>query len=127
MASWGVIHHRRFGDMSARNVIKVKPGEFESLGKKLERLFANLSPGEAEVFSFLMEAVAIGAGQAPPPAWITPHFRYKPRGAKALVVGGSDGLTILINAHGKITIVPPIGPLPMDRHTDVLGAIPIQG
>ena len=113
--------------MAARNVIKVKPREFESLGKKLERLFSTLPPGEAAVFSFLMEAVAIGAGQAPPPSWITPRFRYKPRGAKALVVGGSDGLTILINSHGKITVVPPIGPLPMDRHTDALGAIPIQG
>ena len=74
-----------------------------------------------------MEAVAAGARQAPPPSWITPRFRYKPRGAKALVAGGADGLTILINSHGKITVVPPIGPLPMDRHTDVLAAIPIRG
>ncbi|HYM13909.1 MAG TPA: hypothetical protein VEU62_24435 [Bryobacterales bacterium] len=112
--------------MAKKLRVKVARADFEKLGQKLERLYSTLSSGEAHVFEFLMEGAAAGAGQWPPPAWITPRFRYKPRGAQMLVAGGADGLTILINSHGKITVVPPIGPLPFDRHADALGAIPIR-
>ena len=111
--------------MAALERVQVTPKAFEALGQKLERLHSTLSSDEANIFEFLMESAAAGAGQWPPPSRIHPKFRYKPRGAKALVAGGADGLTILINAHGKITVVPPEGPLPTDR--SALGAIPIQG
>jgi len=111
--------------MAGGNRVKVTRKELESLGRKLEKLHSTLSSGEAAAFEFLVESAVAAAGFAPPPPWITPRFRYKPRGAKMLVAGGADGLTILINSHGKITVVPPIGPLPTERF-GALGAIPIR-
>ena len=111
--------------MPAAEKTRVTPADFSSLGEKLQRLRATLSAGEAKVFEYLMESAGAGAGQLPPPSWFRLRFKYKPRGAKMLVAGGVDGLTILINSHGKITVVPPEGPLPTDR-TGV-GAIPING
>lgn len=107
--------------------IKVAAEDFQSLGQKLEALYSTLSEGEAHVFGCLMESAASGAGQIPPPAWITPHFKYKPRGGAHLIAGGADGLTVLLTGRGKLIVVKPGDPLPEGRHTDVLGAIPIRG
>jgi len=111
--------------MPARDKIRVSPADFASLGEKLQRMRKTLSAGEANVFEYLMESAGAAAGQWPPPSWFRLRFKYKPRGAKMLVAGGADGLTILINSHGKITVVPPEGPLPTDRTG--AGAIPING
>ena len=111
--------------MANESQIQLDKSDFSGLGKKLEALHASLPPAEQALFEYLMEAAAAGAGQAPPPPWMHPKFKYKPRGAKALVVGGSDGLTVLINSHGQITVVHPEGPLPTDRTS--AGAIPFQG
>jgi hypothetical protein len=43
-----------------------------------------------------------------------------------LVVGGSDGLTILISGRGHITKVPPEGPLPNERG-GYAGALVVNG
>ena len=113
-----------------RTRVKLNTADFESLGQKLERLHSSLSTPERQVFEFLLESAADAAGQSPPPPWMKSRFRFKPRhprGAKMLVAGGSDGLTILITRSGKIVVVPPEGPLPTDRDADVLGAIPING
>jgi hypothetical protein len=112
--------------MTNEKRVKVDGRDFESLGLKLQRLHSTLSTNEAYIFEYLMEEAAAGAGQWPQPPWIKPRLKYKPRGARMLVAGGADGLTILINSHGKITVVPPQGPLPTDRG-DALGAIPIRG
>lgn len=107
--------------------IKVTAEDFQSLGQKLEALHSTLSEGEAHVFGFLMESASAGAGQIPAPAWITPYFKYKPRGARQLVTGGADGLTVLLTGRGKLIVVKPEGPLPVERPADVLAAIPIRG
>ncbi|HLW64323.1 MAG TPA: hypothetical protein VKS79_03320 [Gemmataceae bacterium] len=109
--------------------VKVKSADFESLGKKLEAFHSKLTEGEANIFEFLIENAAAAASLTPPPKWFTvrPHFKFKPRGAKHLVSGGADGLTILITGRGKIIVVPPEGPLPTEVPTDVLGAVRIQG
>jgi hypothetical protein len=112
--------------MHTNNQIKVSAKDFESLGQKLEQLHASLSPAEAHVFEFFIENAAAAAGQFPPPPWFRPHFRYKPRGGAGLVAGGVDGFTILIKSNGKIIVVPPIGPLSLDR-SGLLAAIPISG
>jgi hypothetical protein len=109
------------------DMVMVNPHDFDSLGEKLQKLHASLTPNEANIFEWLMEAAGAGAGQAPPPPWLqAPHFKYKPRGAKMLVVGGSDGLTILISGRGHVTKVPPEGPLPTDRGGYV-GALVVNG
>lgn len=110
--------------MAKKDQVVLKEGDIKGLSEKLQGLYRSLPPGQAQLFEYLMEAAGLGAGQWPPPPWVQPKFKYKPRGAKVLVFGGADGLTILMNSHGKITVVPPIGPLPMDR-TGM--AIPIPG
>jgi hypothetical protein len=111
--------------------VEVKRADFESLGTKLEKLYSQLSQGEASIFEFLMEnAVSAARQDHPPPKFVTnnlkPRFRFKPRGGAHLVAGGSDGLTIVITGRGKMIVVPPKGPLPTERIVDVLGAIRID-
>ena len=107
--------------------IKVAAEDFQSLGKKLEALHSTLPDAEAHIFEFLMESASAGAGQIPAPSWITPHFKYRPRGGSHLVAGGPDGLTVVLTGRGRLIVVKPEGPLPVERHADVLAAIPIRG
>ena len=108
------------------DVDRVEAADFESLGRKLEQLHATLSPSEAHVFAFLMESAAAGAAQFPPPPWLVPRFTYRPRGARHLITGGNEGLTVVITGRGKIIIVHG-DPLPTEFPNDALGAIPIRG
>ena len=109
--------------------VTLKRTDFESLGKKLQQLHSTLPKGEARFFEFLMESAAEAACQKPPPPWIASRFRPKPHGAKTgiVVVGGADGLTVLVGRYGNFTVIEPEGPLPMERKTEILGAIPIRG
>jgi hypothetical protein len=107
-------------------LVQVNAKDFASLSEKLQKLHGSLSANEANIFEWLIEAAAMGGGQAPPPPWIVQHFKYKPRGAKSLVIGGSDGITVLISGRGHITVVPPEGPLPTERG-GYAGALVVSG
>jgi hypothetical protein len=51
---------------------------------------------------------------------------YRPRGAKELVVGGADGLTVLFGRSG-FTIWRPEGPLPLDHTGETFGGAVVLG
>jgi hypothetical protein len=122
------------GGKKSKDRVEVKPGDFESLGKKLEGL--KLSQGEAHILEFLLENAASAARQVPPPKWlkdrlklqIKRNYKYRPRGAKHLVASGgagADGLTILVTGRGKIVVVRPEGPLPTELPEGVLDPMSI--
>lgn len=109
--------------MEPQETVSVTRADFISVGKKLEQFISQLSSQEQGVMTGLME---LAAGL---PAWWQPqvpaHFKYKPRGAKYLVFGGADGLTVLIGRSG-IVVIHPEGPLPTD-FSPFLGASLVVG
>jgi hypothetical protein len=91
--------------------IVITRAEVEQVANKLTKFISSLSVKEKEVIGWLLDR----AGEAP--ALPAVRIRYKPRGAQHLVVGGADGLLVLISRSG-IHVTPPEGPLP----TDLVGA-----
>ena len=114
--------------MPNQKPVRLEPRDFESLGEKLQQLHSTLPPGEARVFEFLLESAVTAAGQKAPPPWSN-KVRSKPHGSgkRAIVKGGADDLTILVNRYGKFYVIEPEGPLPTERRADILGALPIRG
>lgn len=97
-------------------VVVTKP-DFEAVSRKLGEFIKELKPNEKEIMGWLMQL----AGWSP--SLFLPHrFHYKPRGAKVLVLGGADGLTVLFGRSG-FTVIPPEGPLP----TDFVGSAFVAG
>ena len=91
--------------------IVVGKADVKAVASKLSAFVSSLSANEKEVMGWLLER----AGEAPPLSVL--HIRYKPRGGQHLVIGGADGLLVLISRSG-IHVTPPEGPLP----TDLVGA-----
>jgi hypothetical protein len=89
----------------------VSKADVQSAADRFREFVASLPAREKEVVGWLMDR----AGSVPPLAPL--HIKYHPRGAKHLVVGGADGLLVLISRSG-IHVTPPEGPLP----TDIVGA-----
>jgi hypothetical protein len=105
--------------------VKVNPDQIESLGRKLEHLYVNLSEVEKDVFQYLMEAIA-SEFKASLPLWLKPQIHIKPRGGRHLVIGGANGLLVVITGRGRLVVVKPEGPLPTEFPPDILGAILIS-
>ena len=93
--------------MKSEDTVKVTDVDFESASLKFGKFIQELKPNEKEIMAWMMGL----AGWSPSLSKLSP--RYKPRGAKHLVVGGADGLTILFG-RGGFTVVHPEGPLPTD-------------
>lgn len=87
--------------------VVVSPADFESAALRFHDFIAGLPTKEKEVMGWLLDR----AGWAPalPPL----HFPFHPRGAKHLVIGGADGILVLISRSG-FHVTPPEGPLPTD-------------
>ena len=109
--------------MADEQALTVTRADFDSVSRKFNAFVQALPPGEQAV----MEGVMQLAGQILP--WWGPigglHYRYHPRGAKHLVFGGADGLTVLFGRSGFI-VVHPEGPLPTD-FTQFIGASLVMG
>lgn len=106
------------GSSLSEETIAVSRTDVQSAARKLTEFIASLPAKEREVVGWLMDR----AGSVP--ALGPLHVRYHPRGARHLVIGGADGLLVLISLSG-IHVTPPEGPLP----TDIVGAalIPPEG
>ena len=104
--------------MESPETVVVRPADFQSVSRKLGQFSAELKPNEKEIMAWML-SLAGGLFPAPLPPL---RIHYKPRGAKMLVLGGADGLTVLFG-RGGFTIIPPEGPLP----TDFLGAALVLG
>ena len=103
--------------MNTNDIAVVARADFEAVSRKLEAFIKELKPNEKEIMGWLMQL----AGWSPS-LFPFPHFHYKPRGAKMLVLGGADGLTVLFG-RGGFKIIPPEGPLP----TDFVGSAFVAG
>lgn len=105
--------------------VEVTAKEFEQLGQRLEDLHHALPHGEQEIFEWLMNSVGapLATDAADVSAELTINFpplkqtkipRHPPAGGR-LILGGNDGLTIIIKANGRIIVVPPEGPGPVEN------------
>lgn len=113
--------------MPNQKPVRLEPRDFESLGEKLQHLHSTLSPGEARVFEFLLKRAVTAAGNKAPPPLVN-KVRSKPHGSKrALVRGGADGRTVLVNRYGQFYVIEPEGPFPTELPAHILGAISISG
>lgn len=101
-------------------VVTVGPQDFDSLSRKITGFVDGLSEAEQGAFGWVM-----GRAAAAPPWPIQPKLRYRPRGAKHLVFGGSDGLTVLFGRSG-FHVIHPEGPLPTEL-SGYLGAALVVG
>lgn len=115
--------------MPQKTKVKVAPADFQSLGKKLQRLHSSLSSGEAHVFESLIGTLAPGANKLRQHGWFhIPRSWGVGHNVPTLVAGGSDGLTILVYKNGKVVVIGPEGPMPEGPWLTGLGAIiPISG
>jgi hypothetical protein len=92
--------------MASKDMAVVAKADFESLSRKLGGFIQELTPNEKEIVAWML-----GLAGWSPSLRLSPH--YKPRGAKILVLGGADGLTVLYGRSG-FKVLPPEGPLPTD-------------
>jgi len=92
--------------MESNDKVVVTKADFESVSRKLGAFIQELKPNEKEIMAWMMGL----AGWSPS---LSLHPHYKPRGAKMLVLGGADGLTVLFG-RGGFKVIPPEGPLPTD-------------
>lgn len=105
--------------MATQKTIEITQQDVESLGQKLEQLHEQLGSRERVLFEMLMSHVGTDANieaharggivlQFPPLK--SPIHLLHPRGGGQLIIGGNDGLTIIVKPNGHIVIIPPEGP-----------------
>ena len=93
--------------MKGNDIAVVTKADFEAVSRKLGGFIKELKPNEKEIMGWLLQLAAWS------PSLYSRPFHYKPRGAKMLVLGGADGLTVLFGRSG-FTVIHPEGPVAPD-------------